>query len=39
MAGSFGRITEGASFDRALELTLLLEDAGTLFGRWSIADS
>lgn len=38
VAGSFGRITEGASFDRALELSLLLEDAGTLFGRWRIVN-
>lgn len=36
VAGSYPRITEGAPVDLPLSLTLLLEDAGTLFGRWAI---
>ncbi|ANH38219.1 Riboflavin biosynthesis protein RibD [Nocardioides dokdonensis FR1436] len=36
VGGANGRITEGAPVDTALELTLLLEDAGTLLGRWRV---
>jgi riboflavin biosynthesis pyrimidine reductase len=34
VAGSFPRITVGAPIDTALTLRLLLEDSGTLLGRW-----
>ncbi|MEQ4498461.1 MAG: dihydrofolate reductase family protein [Nocardioides kribbensis] len=36
VAGSNGRITEGAPIDKPLDLTLLLEDHGTLLGRWRV---
>lgn len=36
VAGAYPRITEGAPIDVPLELTLLLEDHGTLFGRWAL---
>lgn len=39
VAGAYPRITEGAPVDNPLELALLLEDAGTLFGRWTIAST
>ena len=36
VAGAYPRITEGAPIDVPLELALLLEDRGTLFGRWTL---
>ena len=36
VAGSHSRITTGAPLDRELTLALLLEDAGTLVGRWLV---
>ena len=36
VAGAYPRITEGAPVDVALELMMLLEDEGTLFGRWAL---
>ncbi|MBZ5734962.1 dihydrofolate reductase family protein [Nocardioides sp. TRM66260-LWL] len=36
VAGTYPRITEGAPVDAPLSLALLLEDEGTLFGRWTI---
>lgn len=36
VAGAYPRITEGAPIDTALTLRLLLEDAGTLLGRWTL---
>jgi len=36
VAGAYPRITEGAAIDVPLELALLLEDRGTLFGRWTL---
>lgn len=39
VAGSNKRITEGATVDAELTLTLLLEDHGTLFGRWALPRS
>lgn len=36
VAGTNPRITEGASIDSNLELRLLLEDHGTLLGRWRL---
>ncbi|MBF4163993.1 dihydrofolate reductase family protein [Nocardioides acrostichi] len=36
VAGAYPRITEGAPLDVPLALRLLLEDDGTLLGRWSL---
>jgi riboflavin biosynthesis pyrimidine reductase len=36
VAGAYPRITEGAPIDVPLRLTMLLEDEGTLFGRWAL---
>jgi riboflavin biosynthesis pyrimidine reductase len=36
VAGAYPRITEGAPIDVPLQLGLLLEDHGTLFGRWTL---
>ena len=36
VAGAYPRTTEGAPVDIALTLTMLLEDEGTLFGRWAL---
>lgn len=36
VAGAYPRITEGAPIDVPLSLSQLLEDGGTLFGRWAI---
>ncbi|MCL8027602.1 dihydrofolate reductase family protein [Nocardioides bruguierae] len=35
VAGAYPRITEGAPVDMTLDLRLLLEDSGTLLGRWA----
>jgi hypothetical protein len=34
VGGSHPRITDGPELDRPLELGLLLEEGGTLLGRW-----
>jgi riboflavin biosynthesis pyrimidine reductase len=39
VAGAGPRITAGAPVDVPLELTLLLEEGGTLLGRWSVVRS
>lgn len=36
VAGAYPRTTEGAPINVPLELTMLLEDSGTLFGRWAL---
>lgn len=36
VAGAYPRITEGAPIDVPLRLAMLLEDEGTLFGRWTL---
>lgn len=36
VAGAYPRITEGAPIDVPLRLAMLLEDEGTLFGRWAL---
>ena len=36
VGGGYGRITEGAPVETELDLTLLLEDHGTLLGRWRV---
>jgi riboflavin biosynthesis pyrimidine reductase len=36
VAGAYPRITEGAPVDVSLSLEMLLEDSGTLFGRWAL---
>jgi riboflavin biosynthesis pyrimidine reductase len=36
VAGGHPRITAGAEVDRALDLRLLLEESGTLLGRWFV---
>ena len=38
VAGAYPRITEGAPVDTALTLKLLLEDEGTLLGRWALGN-